>query len=89
MSGPFPSIGRIVTYHTNDGTDHLVPAIVTATVDTLPTTPGYVGALTDSWHVHLTAFSPTGAFELDDVGFDNGELHEPHAPGKWRWPVRA
>lgn len=65
--GPLPSIGRIVTYRSRTG-DYDVPAIVTATTETLnPKGPaayeesgGHKGVppLSSETHVHLTVFTP-------------------------------
>jgi hypothetical protein len=55
-----PTIGRIVIYRSRTG-DYDVPAIVTATVDTLNPKGvelGHVPALTDDTHVHLTVLTP-------------------------------
>jgi hypothetical protein len=55
-----PTIGRIVLYRSRTG-DYTVPAIVTATVDTLNPKGvelGHVPALTGDQHVHLTVLTP-------------------------------
>lgn len=55
-----PTIGRIVIYRSRTG-DYSVPAIVTATADTLNpkgVEEGNVPPLTGDEHVHLTVFTP-------------------------------
>lgn len=55
-----PTIGDVVVYRSRTG-DYDVPAIVTATQDTLNAKgveAGYVPALSSDVHVHLTVFSP-------------------------------
>ena len=55
-----PTIGRIVIYRSRTG-DYDVPAIVTATTDTLNAKGvelGHVPALSSDEHVHLTVLSP-------------------------------
>lgn len=55
-----PTIGRIVTYRSRTG-DYDVPAIVTATTDTLNrkgVEAGYVPDLSSKEHVHLTVLTP-------------------------------
>lgn len=55
-----PSIGRVVWYRSRTG-KYTVPAIVTATTETLApegVEAGLIPALTDEQHVHLTVFSP-------------------------------
>lgn len=55
-----PTIGRIVVYRSRTG-GYDVPAIITATRDTLNrkvVQAGYVPDLTDDEHVHLTVFTP-------------------------------
>lgn len=55
-----PTIGRIVLYRSRTG-KYTVPAVVTATVDTLNSegvSAGTVPALTSDSHVHLTVFTP-------------------------------
>jgi hypothetical protein len=55
-----PTLGRIVIYRSRTG-DYDVPAIVTATVDTLNAKGvelGHVPALMAAHHVHLTVFTP-------------------------------
>lgn len=54
-----PTIGRIVIYRSRTG-DYDVPAIITATVDTLNAKnveAGHIPTLTDADHVHLTCFT--------------------------------
>lgn len=65
---PDPTIGRIVLYKVRADAGYLVPAMITATVDTLhPGGPeafrrsdgrSGVPPLSSSDHVHLTVFSP-------------------------------
>jgi hypothetical protein len=58
--GPTPTIGRVVVYRSRTGS-YSVPAIVTATVDTLNpagVAAGHVPPLEDQWHVHLTVLTP-------------------------------
>lgn len=58
--GPAPTIGRIVIYRSRTGT-YSVPAIVSATVDTLNpdgVAAGHVPDLEDPMQVHLTVFTP-------------------------------
>ena len=60
MSDQKPSIGRIVIYVSRTG-QYVVPAIVTATSETLyqpGVDGGFVPALTDDGNVHLTVFTP-------------------------------
>lgn len=55
-----PTIGRIVWYRSRTG-KYTVPAIITATKDTLieeNVEKGYIEGLTDQTHVHLTVFTP-------------------------------
>lgn len=55
-----PTIGRIVIYRSRTG-DYDVPAIVTATQETLNpkgVEAGFVPALSSEDHVHLTVFTP-------------------------------
>jgi hypothetical protein len=55
-----PTIGRVVWYRSRTGL-YSVPAIITATVDTLArgaVEAGIIPDLTDWQHVHLTVFSP-------------------------------
>jgi hypothetical protein len=55
-----PTIGRIVIYRSRTG-DYDVPAIVTATTETLNPKGvelGHVPPLTSETHVHLTCFTP-------------------------------
>lgn len=55
-----PTIGRIVIYRSRTGV-YSVPAIITATVDTLyqpNVEAGLIAGLTDENHVHLTVFTP-------------------------------
>lgn len=57
---PTPSIGRIVIYRSRTG-DYDVPAIVTATAETLNAKGvelGHVPNLTAPGNVHLTVFTP-------------------------------
>jgi hypothetical protein len=57
---PAPSICRMVIYRSRTG-DYDVPAVITATVETLNPKGvelGHVPALTDESHVHLTVFTP-------------------------------
>jgi hypothetical protein len=57
---PIPTIGRIVIYRSRTG-DYDIPAIVTATQDTLNlkgVEAGYVPPLSGDYSVHLTVFSP-------------------------------
>lgn len=57
---PKPQIGRIVLYRSRTGA-YTVPAMITATVDTLNpkgVEAGHIPALSSPWHVHLTVFSP-------------------------------
>ena len=54
-----PTIGRIVIYRSKTG-DYVMPAIVSATVDTLHrpnVEAGHLHDLTDEMHVHLTVFT--------------------------------
>jgi hypothetical protein len=58
-TAPRPSLGRIVIYRSRTG-DYDVPAIITATVDTLNrkgVEAGYIPDLTDPERVHLTVFT--------------------------------
>jgi hypothetical protein len=60
VTGPFPTIGRIVIFRSRTGS-YSVPAIVTATADTLNpdgVAAGHVPPLESPWHVHLTVFTP-------------------------------
>lgn len=60
MLGRKPSIGRIGIYRSRTG-DYDVPAIVTATTDTLSAKGvelGHVPPLSTEAHVHLTVFTP-------------------------------
>jgi hypothetical protein len=60
LSIPSPTICRIVIYRSRTG-DYDVPAIVTATEETLNPKGvelGHVPALTGEGHVHLTVFTP-------------------------------
>jgi hypothetical protein len=55
-----PTIGRIVIYRSRTGS-YSVPAIVTATTETLNpqgVAAGHVPALSSDEHVHLTVFTP-------------------------------
>lgn len=55
-----PTIGRIVIYRSRTG-DYDVPAIITATLDSLNPKGvelGHVPPITDSHGVHLTVFTP-------------------------------
>lgn len=55
-----PSIGRIVHYRSRTG-NYPIPAIVTATVDTLHmpnVEAGKIAGLSSEQHVHLTCFTP-------------------------------
>lgn len=55
-----PTIGRVVIYRSRTG-DYIVPAIVTATLDTLHrpnVEAGYIADLSSDEHVHLTVFTP-------------------------------
>ena len=55
-----PTVGRIVVYRSKTG-KYSIPAIISATVDTLyrlAVDEGHVSDLTDESHVHLTAFTP-------------------------------
>lgn len=55
-----PTIGRIVIYRSRTGA-YSVPAIITATTETLARQGVYAGhlpALTSENHVHLTVFTP-------------------------------
>lgn len=57
---PPPTIGRIVIYRSRTG-DYVVPAIVTATADTLHrpnVEAGHIPDLSSSEHVHLTVLTP-------------------------------
>lgn len=53
-----PTIGRIVIYRSRAG-DYDMPAIITATTDTLNPkgVEGYIPPLTSDGHVHLTCFT--------------------------------
>ena len=54
-----PTLGRIVWYRSRTGS-YDVPAIVTATTDSLNpkgVEAGHIPPLTSDWHVHLTVFS--------------------------------
>lgn len=54
------TIGRIVVYRSKTG-KYVVPAIVSATVETLyrpAVEEGHLSDLTDDSHVHLTVFTP-------------------------------
>lgn len=56
---PRPSIGRIVIYRSRTG-EYDLPAIVTATVDTLDPKGvelGHIDPLSSPFHVHLTVFT--------------------------------
>lgn len=58
-TAPRPSIGRIVTYRSKTG-NYDLPAIITATVDTLDPRGvelGHVPMLSSGSHVHLTVFT--------------------------------
>lgn len=60
MSGGGPTIGRVVIYRSRTG-EYDVPAIVTATRDTLNAAgveAGHVPALSSPQHVHLTVLTP-------------------------------
>ncbi len=60
LAGMKPTIGRMVIYRSRTGA-YSCPATITATVDTLNAAgveAGYVPALTDEDHVHLTVFTP-------------------------------
>jgi hypothetical protein len=55
-----PTIGRIVIYKSRTG-KYVVPAIITATKETLNpegVAGGFIEDLTDGDHVHLTVFTP-------------------------------
>lgn len=59
-SAALPTIGRIVLYRSRTGA-YTVPAIITATVETLNpkgVEAGHIPALSSDRHVHLTVFSP-------------------------------
>lgn len=59
-TAPRPSIGRIVTYRSKTGA-YDVPAIITATTDTLDPKGvelGHVPMLSSGVNVHLTVFTP-------------------------------
>lgn len=91
--GPFPTIGRIVHYRSNTGR-YTCAAIVTATVDSLDpagVAAGDVPALDSVWDVHLNVHTPGAqvVYQEHGVPFDNGDAHEEHKPGTWRWPPRA
>lgn len=90
LSVPEPSIGRVVWYRSRTG-NYTLPALITATVDTLwdeGVERGDVPALTSRHHVHLTAFTPgdAGTYQEHDVPlwtpgplpvFEPGQAHGP------------
>jgi hypothetical protein len=86
--GRFPSIGRIVEYRSNTG-NYTIPAVITATIDTLyrpGVEAGHVPDLSSVECVHLEVFTPgeQGRYQEHDVAFD------PDAgPRTWRWPVQV
>src|ERR1700723_851989 len=67
-----PTMGRIVIYRSRTG-DYDVPAIVTATTETLNqkgVEAGYVPPLSSDQHVHLTVLSPgTGGLREEAAYF--------------------
>lgn len=55
-----PTIGRVVLYRSRTG-NYTVPAIITATTDSLyqpNVDAGHIAGLTDEQHVHLSALTP-------------------------------
>lgn len=75
---PTPTIGRIVIYRSRTG-DYDVPAIVSATMDSLyqpNVDAGHVPAVSGDRHVHLTVFSPgPGGRRADAPDF---KVESPH-----------
>lgn len=87
-----PTIDRIVIYRSKRNPYDL-PAIVTATVDSLwpdGVASGQVPPLSSPTHVHLHVLSPgaESSYREHDVPFDEArDAHVP--PGTWRWPART
>jgi len=73
-----PTIGRIVIYRSRTG-DYDVPAIITATLDTLNpkgVEAGHVPPLTGDLHVHLAVFTPGKPGMRRDA--DDFKVESPH-----------
>ncbi len=95
-----PTIGRIVVYRSKMA-NYVLPAIISATVETLhrpAVEEGHLSDLTDESHVHLVVFTPgypgdpghrsasfAGVSGEYDVAYD--ETGE--TPGTWSWPRRV
>jgi hypothetical protein len=77
-----PSIGRIVIYRSRTG-DYDVPAIITATQETLNAKGvelGHVPDLSSPQHVHLTVFTPGKPGMRRDA--DDFKVESPHGRGE-------
>lgn len=73
-----PSLGRVVLYRSRTG-NYTVPAIITATVESLNPAgveAGHVPALSSPDHVHLTVFTP--GKPMMRVGAEDFEVESPH-----------
>lgn len=77
-----PTIGRVVIYRSRTG-DYDVPAIVTATTDTLNAKgveAGHVPALSSEEHVHLMVLTPGKPGMRCDA--DDFKVESPHGRGE-------
>ena len=80
-----PTIGRVVWYRSKHG-ELIVPAIITATPESLTDVDrGHVPELAEGT-VHLVILHPTGVYPEQGVPQFEGKPDEQEA-GSWMWPV--
>lgn len=92
-----PSIGRIVTYRSKTG-NYDVPAIVTATADSLwseGVERGDVPPLDSPEHVHLHVLTPGAQGSYQEFNVPSADVvadglnYETPPARSWRWPERV
>lgn len=86
VSGPMPTVGRIVHYRAKTR-GYVLPAVVTATFASLDpegVRRGDVPALTDGGrHVHLHVMTCGAQMQYQEFDVPQG-----NGPGEWNWPPR-
>lgn len=90
--GPVPTLGRIVLYKSRGATGYVVPAVVTATADTLEpegVATGQVWPIEGDRNVHLHVLTPGNKVQYQEANVPQASDPSDPEPGSWFWPPRA